>query len=433
MRVDPHSRWLFGRWLAALSLLWLVGCATYQDGLRAVELSVVKQDFAAAIRQLDQNQGAPRDRVLHLMNRGALLRMAGNYTESNAMFEQAKRLGAELQAVSLREQTAALSIQEGLKSYVGEDHERILVHVLSALNYLDLGDLDSARVEALQLDVELGKLRSDGYRDDAFARYLSGLIFDAARERDDALIAYRHAYEVYSNPSRNFGVGVPAELKSDLLRLSEQLGFADEHEKFTEAFGKDAEKPLEEGYGEVVVIIQAGLAPRKREHSLLVQDPGSGRLIRISTPHYLPRPTRVFNMKVTSMGDTATAEFGQDIDALARRQLEVDMPGIVVRAIARAVVKTKFSQEIEKKDGLAGLAVNIVGVIAENADTRSWTTLPERIYVARIRLKAGVHDVTVRFDAAGSGVTERTLAGVKVAAGKKTFRSLAWLPAIGLR
>ena len=395
--------------------------------MQAVEQSIVRQDFTGALRLLDQNEKNARDRVLQLMNRGALLRMAGNYRESNVAFEQGKQLSAELQAVSLREQTAAMSIQEGLKSYVGDDYERVFLHLLTAFNYLDVGDFDGARVEALQLDVELGKLTADGYRDDAFARYVSGLIFDALNERDDAMIAYRRASELYADKARNFGVPLPAKLQADLLRLSEQLGFTDEFEKYRAEFGASAVQPkMAAGFGEVVVLIQVGLAPRKREHSIMVQD--GGRLIRISTPHYPPRPPRALTVNVTASGETVFAELGQDIDAMARRQLDAGMGAIVARAIARAVVKTKLSQELEKKNGLAGLAVNIAGVITETADTRSWSTLPEKIYLARLRLPAGEHDISVRFDGSG-GMVERTLARVKVKAGKKVFSSLAWSPA----
>lgn len=394
--------------------------------MQAVEQSIVRQDFAGALRLLDQNEKNSRDRALQLMNRGALLRMAGNYRESNAAFEQAKQRSAELQAVSLREQTAAMSIQEGLKSYVGDDYERVFLHLLTAFNYLDVGDFDNARVEALQLDVELGKLTADGYRDDAFARYLSGLIFDAMNERDDAMIAYRRAFDLYSDKARNFGVPVPASLQADLLRLSEQLGFTEEFEKYRADFGSSVAQPkMAAGFGEVVLLIQVGLAPRKREHSIMVQD--GGRLIRISTPHYPPRPVRALSVNVAASGETVSAELSQDIDALARRQLDAGMGAIVARAIARAVVKTKLSQELDKKNGLAGLAVNIAGVITETADTRSWSTLPEKIYVVRLRLPAGEHDISVRFDG-GGGIVERTLPHIKVKAGKKVFSSLAWSP-----
>src|SRR5690606_14309472 len=101
--------------------------------------------------------GQARDAVLYDLNRAMLLRMAGDYGQSNAAFEQAKDAIDRLDAVSVREQAGALAVNDMLRSYTGAPYERVLLHVYAALNYLALDRPDDARVEILQLDVLLGQ------------------------------------------------------------------------------------------------------------------------------------------------------------------------------------------------------------------------------------------------------------------------------------
>ena len=74
------------------------------------------------------------------------------------VFSEAKLLAEELNALSLREQTMALTINDATRSYTGAPYELVMLNVYSALNYLELGQLDAARVETLQVDLLLGEL-----------------------------------------------------------------------------------------------------------------------------------------------------------------------------------------------------------------------------------------------------------------------------------
>ena len=46
---------------------------------------------------------------------------------------------------------------------------------------------------------------------------------------------------------------------------------------------------------------------------------------------------------------------------------------------------------------LLGRAVNVVNIATEHADTRSWQTLPNQIFLVRMCLPAGSHTVTLVF------------------------------------
>ena len=117
--------------------------------------------------------------------------MQGELVASTESFEQAKTAIDALLAVSVSEQAGALAINDAQRSYVGEPFERAFLHVYAALNFLELGSPDEARVEMLQLDVLLGDLERDGeLAGTALPRYFAGLVFESRGEwsgRDDCL------------------------------------------------------------------------------------------------------------------------------------------------------------------------------------------------------------------------------------------------------
>jgi uncharacterized protein len=404
----------------------LGGCATYGDWVGQMEDRIVREDPQGALRILESNAGnRSRDEALLLLNRAMLLRMQGDLDGSTAAFEQAKPVIDALLAVSVTEQAGALAVSDVQRSYIGEPFERVYLHVFAALNYLDAGDFGRARVEALQLDVLLGELGKDpDFRGDAFARWLSGMIFEALGENSDAMIAYRKAREAYQRYPESFVNHAPQTLGRDLVRLAERLGLADEARRFRELFAiqEQAVAPGP-GDGEVILLLGSGLAPVKRETGI-VAPTLQGRLVSISMPYYLSRRPWVTAAVLESDELSARAELAEDIDALAIDALEQRKPAILSRAVARAAIKHEASRAAGRESELVGFVVNIAGVVSERADTRSWSTLPNQIHVARLPLPAGVHvvDVELRDRSGRPDIREQYL--VEIEAGEKRFISM---------
>ncbi len=415
--------------------LLLSGCASYSQRFDAIEAQLAAGNPSAALQALKKDHGGSRrDEVLYQLNRALLLRMQGEYRQSNEALEQAKRLIDELDAISVSEQTGSLTVNDTLKSYIGTDFERALLHVYAALNYLQLDQPDEARVEILQLDVLL-KLQADGegdsYTEDAFARYLSGLVFEQLGEWSDAMIAYRRAYQDYRKYRQYFGVEPPRSLGLALLRMAEHLGLKEELRQYRKAFAIEQWTPLPalREKGEVVLIIGTGLAPSKREESTAILAPEVGGMVRVSLPRYETRPQPVGKVRLLVGEAREAAELVEDIDAIAIKTLQAEMPAITARALARAVVKYRAAREAGKRDQGLGLLVNIAGFISEQADTRSWSTLPQRIYLARRFLPPGRHDISVRLlGRAGQVLAQKQFTGVAIEAGDKVYLSWRWIP-----
>jgi hypothetical protein len=253
------------------------GCASYSDSFSVIESDMATQRFGAALDTLERQKHQKRDQVLYLLNKAMLERMNGDFAASNRTFERPTSMDA-LCGVSIREQALSFAINDATRSYTGETYERVLVHLYTALNYLQLGDLIDARVEALQVDERLReiaqKIPESRYTEDALARYLTGMIYEEMGERSDAMISYRQAYEAYRRYREKYGVTVPSYLKQDLLRLSQQLGLSQEMRQYQKEFQIEHWMSAEElaQKGELVFILQDGLAPIKREQAANVVD-----------------------------------------------------------------------------------------------------------------------------------------------------------------
>lgn len=423
--------------LASLFLLVLMsllsGCATYSDGFKAVEKQILKQDYPAALALLEKQQTNGRDKVLYLMNRGMLLRMSGEFAQSNEAFEQAKQLAEELQAVSITEQAGATTVNDSMRSYVGDDYERIMLYSYKALNYLELGDPDAARVEILQMDVKANEIGKNKFTDSGFANYFSGLIYEKLGETDNALISYRKALSAYQKDAKDFGLPVPDNLKADLLRLTNWVGLNNEHEEYLAQFG-DVDWLKQEQYrrkGEVVFLLHTGLAPLKGEKSSHAQHITSGRMVRVSLPYYPAKRVTVQGARIKTEQESHEVDLMEDVQGKAVAFLAHEMPTITARAVGRAMIKYAASKQAEERlGGLAGLAVNIGAVVSERADTRSWTTLPQRIYFQRLAMEPGSYKFGIEFlDAHNSILSQRDLDALELRAGRTIFRNIHWVSA----
>ena len=69
---------------------------------------------------------------------------------------------------------------------------------------------------------------------------------------------------------------------------------------------------------------------------------------------------------------------------------------INAKNMARSVLKAGATEAARREFGeLGGLAMNILSLATETADTRSWSLLPALFYVTRARLPVGRHNVEI--------------------------------------
>lgn len=409
--------------------LYLSGCATYAKKAGSIRDNLLAGQVGQALNAAEKEDRSEED-VLASLNKGMLRRMVGNYHGSNQILEVAKRHIEELHGISVTEQLGAVTINDSMRKFVGARYEQVLLHAYMALNYIQLDDLDAARVEILQADVKMQEW-GEAPEEDPFVRYLSGMIYEALGESDQAVVAYRQAKSVYKSTVDKQPLNIPQVLKADLLRTLANEGLWSEYKRLKKSFGLASFKPtkLDNGFGELIVILNNGLAP-VRSSSFISTSSGTDvvDIIKIAVPTYLRPPGRLYKARLMVDGESVDLETVENIDALARSTLNDEMPAITARAIARAVVKHKTQKNAEDKGGaMAGFLMTVTNIITEQGDTRSWTTLPQEIQMARMVLPSGPQNVRIQMLNSAGVIVDVIDKVVNIKSGKRSFVSEHWV------
>ena len=389
-------------------------------------------------------------RVLYWFDRGMTLHLSGRYEESNEMLERAESRVEELYTSRISTEAVAFLVNDTELPYEGQSYEQTMINVIKALNYALMGDWDDSLVEARRIDHRLNVLAdrvgdAEGYRDDALARYLTGILYEATRDLNNAFIAYRKAFEVYRDTHTWSQASIPTMLRSDLLRVTDSLHLRQEHDEYRRLFPDVSWQSATETQqlARLVFISYNGRAPYLKDQFIDVpvsldalklvlltkqgvrnnpQDARaaesviyglSGQVVRVALPRLVPQKTHVaygeLNLARAGYSVEVQTELVQDIHALAARDLEDRFPAIATKAVARAVVKYSVAEGMghgariaagDQHGGWVGLLVGIVAkmiaVASEEADKRSWRTLPDEIQLAQLWVPAGHYTLRLR-------------------------------------
>lgn len=405
------------------------GCASYTDETREIRQSFQGGQYELALQKLESSslKRQQRNRLLLLLEQAMIEDRLGEYAKARRLLLEASRLIDELYTVSVSQELATFVYNESAQSYAGEDYEKVAVHTMLALSFLGEGDLEAAGVEARKINNRLAEInnnykdKKNRYGEDAFARYLSAMIYEARGDWDSAIIDYRRALHIYENDYRKyFGASTPRDITEALYRLYLLRSRRDEAAQLAKSFPGLASKVKGDWRktGELVVIHELGTIATKERFEHII--PWGKEIIRLSFPIINPRsPSRFARTGIRKEGKKSfiAAELAQNMDKIAAETLDDRRLRLVVRQAARLVAKSQLSQQAEKQfGGLAGLAVNVMGAVTETADTRSWTLLPSAFYVTRHRLPPGVHHIEIYSNGRLSQVKK-----VKIAAGEMQF------------
>jgi len=390
--------------------------------------------------------------LLYLMDRGMTLHLASRYEESANYLEKAHEYVEELYTRYLRQEALSVLVNDTQRPFRGDPYEQVLINVINALNYARLGNLEEALVEARRIDHRLNVLadtvEEDDYQEDPFARYLTGVLYEANGDLSNAFVAYRKAYEGYRQTRSWSEVPIPDRVKKDLLRMTKRLNLENEHQGYLQAFPEIAWEPRSpNGHADVVVVSYHGRAPRLEDRIIDVpvsldalalvlhtkqlggahpQRAGGmdavlyglqGQIVRVSLPRVVPQKTRIEYGKVTVVhkGNNAAyhTELMTSITAAAKKNLSDRLPRVTLRAVARAALKMSVAEGIGyglgavAKDeetrnliqALVSALLKVLVITTEEADKRNWRTLPDEMHVSRISVPPG--SITLKYQFLG--------------------------------
>ena len=424
----------------------MIGCGGYKFQEVGIALETGKPEDAYTYLQkhTPKNPDIP-----FLFELGVVAHYADRFSESSAALDRAGDIAEDRYTKEISKEIGSLVTSDKLRPYPATRYERLLSHYYRALNYVYQGQLDGALVECRRATGLINYFKDEKDYDffgAAFLAHLSGMFFEASGEWNDALISYKQAAEYYKNASEKTGVQTPKGIGNALVRLTRRLGFTDEFERYQRQYGESPPRP--ENTGELILFYESGYVPSKGEEALtfpilkkddledekfvptligregmIFEDIELEYLLRVAIPTIGSHRPRLAGIKVTVGEDhQKRSVLVEDVENIAIETFNAQRPIILLRTLLRGVGKYLLTRQADKKNEALGLLTNLAGVLTEQADTRSWQTLPNQIFMVRMLLPAGTHTLKLSFlDANGQVRGSQSAPGIKIDANRITF------------
>ena len=398
----------------------------------------------------DLQKNAPKKSdIPFLFELGLVAHYANHFQESNTALDQAGDIAEDRYTKSVSKEAVSLVTSDQMRPYPGTRYERLLSHYYRTINYVYLNQLDGALVECRRATALINYFKGEDEKYDffgaGFLAHLSGILFEASGEWNDAYISYKQAAEYYQNASEKTGVEMPVDIGHSLVRLARRLGFADDLERYPEQYGEFSPRP--ENTGELILFYESGYVPSKSEEALtfpilkkddvedekfvptligrkgmVYEDIELEYLLRVAIPTIDSHRPLFSGIEVAVGAVKASGVLVEDVENTAIETFNAQRTGILLRTLLRAVGKYLLYREANKQHEALGILANLVGVVTEQADTRSWQTLPNQIFMVRMPLPAGTHTLNLSFlDANGRVRGRDSVPDIKIYRNRITF------------
>ncbi len=381
-RIAPNLSMLFTR----LGLLLLVigltsGCAT-SAGLNQARYEFASGAPVKALSTLEQTPVSKRNELLLLLDRGTIAFSAGKYTVATDALLEASYLVEELDKLRVSEQSASLVTSDLVTRYQGEASEQLWIHSYLMMAFLLQGNAESAAVEARRALQKLDD-NEDVLRSDWFTRALIAASFEASGAFDSAEVEYRRLLE---DPDYD------GSWNHVIQRLTKRLGRGPIDGGTHAAHSLLATaNTLHKNEGELIVFLQSGYIAEKLPGDIIVDVD-----LRITFPYYENYPRSTPSYTVISDGELVAADVIEtDLTQVAIDALDKRATTLAIKQVARIAAKNALVNAAARESDLAGVLTQIFVFATEQADTRSWETLPEWLGMIRIPLPEGRQDVQV--------------------------------------
>lgn len=412
--------------------LLLEGCATHSEITLPVRQALDAGNPHAAIAILDEQMEvkAPTDlptemdseNSLFVLDRGSIQQSIARFADSKRDLEAADKAIDMLDLAHDAKDTIGSYIFSGSAGkYQAPPYEKLLVNTLDMVNYLELQDLNGARVEARRLAV-MQKYFSDDLKENdnpvlGLGGFLAGLTFEESDQADEALRWYDQSLQFAGFHS----------LRDPVRLLLAKGQYRSPRLKDMESAGPPPAAPEDQGEGEIVFVVGYGRVPHKIPHRIPIglaltwfsgalspnnvamanKLAAQGLVTWVNYPTLGPEQGSYSIPAAMIDGKYVQLEEAVNVTEQVRGEWKKIEGKIIVSAITRMISRlaagTVVGAIAGQKNGILGELLNLgtqaTLTVLDKPDTRSWETLPARVAIARVRVPAGSH--TIHLDARG--------------------------------
>lgn len=382
------------------------GCSSM---MQSSEFSGFEEDLKTGNSEalLETVESKAEDDLLWSMQAGAVLRLEQSYDRSNFHLDNAEQLmkeedteGGVSEAVDVG---GSMVLNDAFMDYEQSHYDGVMTNTYKALNFMALGDMDSARVEfnraedrqrraAQYFSEEIKEKKEDAEGNDAMVNQSMNAI-----QKDIPDMSGWKAYEGYINPYTSYMNAIfllnNAQDRSDYAKAENSLKRIYDMTKNPSVkvdwqMAKDLAKGAKSASMKdaVWVVYENGLSTVKEEKRLdlpVFLVPGSVsknvQYVGIAFPQMKDREVATQNVKVDGHQTVVVA----DMDKIIKAEFAEEFPYIIGREITRTVLKTIAQKQLNDQDEGLGAIAAIAQFATTGADIRMQTTLPKEIQVTR--------------------------------------------------
>jgi len=411
-----------------ISTLLLSGCAPKALMMQA-DVLIANGDYRAAAEHatsnIDKNDPYDKDNLLWNLEGGSALLFAKENNTSIELFDESEALmkyyREQILMSDITQSMTSTLINDTMRPYIGSEYDGIMSNTYKAINYMALGDMESARVEfnravdrqrrakvnfAQMIDKERQILRDKEAEERSEGKniYVSesenSLVSSRLKQEYPSLHTFK-PYPDFINPMTTYLSGIFAMADGNYNKahtlLKESYGMMSDNVNVENDFG-DIELILENGErtkeSTVWIIFENGQSPILKEWRIdlpvfIVSN--NLNYISVALPRLVEREKALdyLSIEINNTKHIST-EFLCSMDRVIKTEFEKEYENIVRRAILSVAAKTSIQYALKQEGNnqnsvgaLLGLAATIYQITTTQADTRIWSTLPKEFQLAR--------------------------------------------------
>ncbi len=449
-------------------LSFFVGCGpnlkNYYDDINKMSAKKEYEKINTFIEKNKSNVYGEKSKMLYLFDRGYFLHLSGDYENSNKCFTEAKKLYDDYYTKSITTESSALVLNDKVRPYYGDDFEISMLLAFKAINYILLDQKSEAAVEARASVGFLKNLTNNNYsknvyKDDAFLKYLSGIVFEINKDYNDAFTSYRQALNLYNKKYFNFTP--PKDLFDSTVDMAKKLGIYDEIEKLNQNFPNLAKSYKSDKItSELIILHYNGLVPHRISTTLevsfwkawanvnlyqanseeaqdvetaskVVNSIASNEQFVVAFPTYVETPFNIYTTDVKINDSIYSFKDVSNLGDITLQNFNDKKAGIYAKSMARAAIKFALvraaNNAVDKNVENSALSfllqagVRTASSLTEDADKRSWRVLPDKIKMARIFLDKGVYSLTIEYKTKDGFLKNYEIKDIEIKPNSKKF------------
>jgi hypothetical protein len=304
------------------------------------------------------------------------------HAQSNSFFDKA------ISIYRNSEDKATIAISNIVTNeYHGEGYDKVFLHNYKAINYLMLGDAESARVEAknsniyqIEAEKKLNELKNSNKRSSqSFSKF--DKIFNSVNPKHHP---YQNPFAYYISA---LGYVEDGDYDNALIDIRNALKYAPYSTILKE---KLSQYQNAKNSSSVELFFDVGKSPTKSQERLSL-DMGNGEIRTVSLPAF----SKVYKSDVDYIrvvdshnNEVARTSLLSDIKAIKINEFREKLPSMAYILTKEAGVTLASKALDEKSKGVATI-FKVANAVYNQQDISTWSLLPEKILVASFIPKDG--------------------------------------------